>query len=270
MANRGGLVPSQTGNRYLGIAFNDALIPSLFGGELSRTCRYGGRTLREINKRPDDWAYGLDRQGRHLFTDLLTGKQETRRGPYGEPGEPIYLQESFRPVVWRDAEPLRLQYRCDRRTRQEIGYSGASPERYVDWRRQLVHDATRQVRLACNVEPLQPYSGPARVEPHTDRAVKFRPASQLPWWGTRLALTNVGKTCRRIQDIAEMPRSRIAQYGFGDTVDLFARTWDALHGAGAWQRNEWVWDLTLSITVRFPTDEPARLETLHRGEPNDA
>ena len=69
---------------------------------------------------------------------------------------------------------------------------------------------------------------------------KWRPSIHMPRWAARIFLKVTDVRIERIQAITEDD----ARAEGASSVDAFCALWDSTYGAGAWNRNEWVWALT--------------------------
>lgn len=89
---------------------------------------------------------------------------------------------------------------------------------------------------------------------------KWRPPSTMPYWASRLRYTVAAVRCQRVQEISEADIEaegaiavRENMWGFPDwaggayttAIDAYQWAWDATHGPGALDRNDYVWALTL-------------------------
>lgn len=83
---------------------------------------------------------------------------------------------------------------------------------------------------------------------------RFRHASFMPRWASRLTLTVTDVRVQRLQEITlgDICAEGLAQsiYDFRPVqrgFDAFAALWNSLHGPGAWDANPWVCALTFSV-----------------------
>ena len=95
----------------------------------------------------------------------------------------------------------------------------------------------------------------------------WRSPAIMPDWASRFRLTVTEVRCQRVQDITKIEAWNCGcivnnpggQYR--DDRHLFAETWNAAHGRGAWDRNDWVWAITVG-----PTSGPRGSGTGYAGE----
>lgn len=148
----------------------------------------------------------------HLGTPLAPNELAhgipLRSSPYGQPGDRLWVREAWRADRQLDAYAPRD---LDRRF-TAIGYEAGS--------------TTLQL-----------------AEPG-----KLRPGMFMPRWASRITLEVIGVRVERLQDISETdaraegaaahnsPAAILTGYRQG-----YRLLWDSINGAGAWERNCWVW-----------------------------
>ena len=181
----------------------------LFSGDMVRALRDGRKTqtrrtrgLDGINEGPNDTELlGISEYGAR-FKLLLSGNIVTVKCPYGVAGDLLYVRETWCPCL------------CEERCREHIAYR-----------------ATDQ---------LPPES-------------KWKPPIFMPRWVARDWLRIVSVRPERVQYIsgidavAEGCGQQFAEYelmhygGYKKARQEFRELWDSIHGAGAWERSDWVW-----------------------------
>lgn len=95
---------------------------------------------------------------------------------------------------------------------------------------------------------------------------RWRRSFHMPRWACRLILDVVGIRVQRLQDITpkdaiaegvlheqspEKFRAAAAMVGGPYPRGIFAYLWDEINGAGAWERNDWVWVIETKPVVTF-------------------
>lgn len=68
-----------------------------------------------------------------------------------------------------------------------------------------------------------------------------RPSIHMPKWACRLRLDITEVRVERVRDISNADVFAEGRSCTVDSPDFFPDTWDAIHGKGAWERNDWVW-----------------------------
>ncbi len=203
-----------------------------------QTRRTGG--LKEVNENPDDWTVTqmgwIDGRYGALLHSARGDRDEFCAAGYAE-GQRAVLTEAFRAVI-TDRNGVLVG-----RRRNEAG-EGFAPVEYrcdgkVMWRHL----------------PDSHFDAPAAQPRATWLAARY-----MPLWAARpgsgRVITRV--RCERVQDISEADAKAegvVATEVYGerepgarithlpprlDYRASFRKTWNSIHGAGAWDRNEWV------------------------------
>ena len=157
------------------------------------------------------------------------------RNPYGQPGDRLWVKETYMPDPPRDGTWCSVAWEDDMRL-DEI------PERY---------------RIAKHVIHRASWGG---VE-----TVGWKPSIHMPRWASRITLEIVSVHVERLNEITEedakaegieeiksLPIVRGAtrskcwrDYGIGvgffQPVQSFRSLWESINGPGSWDANPWVW-----------------------------
>lgn len=167
--------------------------------------------------------------------------------PY-QPGDVLWVREAWRPEF--DGEDWFIQYRAG---------GTFQPD-----------DPNLQNEIAAMSNPTEECHGPRAMD---GESLAWRPSIHMPKWACREFLKVESVRAQRVQDIAEADaiaegvscgcHGGFAGVGWDNEpiecsrcsgcigfVDLFAPTWDEIHGPGAWARNDWVWAYTFTRTTK--------------------
>ncbi len=98
-----------------------------------------------------------------------------------------------------------------------------------------------------------------------DPGVRWRSSTSMPRWASRLTLEVTDVRAQQVQKISEDGANaqgfaahwqrQLREAGAGGPlgrphrVGWFASEWDAIHGAGAWERNDWVWAVSHKVVA---------------------
>ena len=212
--------------------------PILFTGEMVRAILSGAKTqTRRVVKGLD--IRGPDKNPSPLF-DVYKGSQwvgafdaETGRGsldcPYGEPGDRLWVRETFQ--YQRAEDGLGLHYRAD-------GARCGVSEQYLD-----DPDSEGAALVRADVVP----DG------------RWKPSIHMPRWASRITLEVTGVRVERVQDISEedagaegtpcifcrktlVTRCQCA-LDKADYHEDFQKLWDSVNAKRgySWESNPWVW-----------------------------
>jgi len=164
----------------------------------------------------DDVAYGKPVQWVSVAS-CTTGIMEVRC-PYGEPGDRLWVRETWSPDTPIDSSWASTEWNgCGRRI-------DGVPERF-------------QHPRFCN------YSADWLHGP-----IVWRPSIHMPRWASRLTLEITGVRVERLQEIsvedciAEGMQSRMREHDAAcDLRDQYRDLWEQINGPGSWAANPFVW-----------------------------
>lgn len=211
--------------------------PILFSAEMVRAILAGRKTQTRRKMKVQPWPdstvevgpyhpHIVDRHGEShpgpatfgavwSHQDIVNGADAGLPCPYGALGDLLWVREGFavQPELWADNRgPQPLHYTAD----QVIGFAG-KPD-------------TRQIE-----------------------DYRSKPSIHMPRWASRITLRITDVRAERLQDIREDDARAegcdpvIHEDGAidcGTRKTTFARLWNRINGAGAWEANPWVWVLS--------------------------
>lgn len=186
----------------------------LFCADMVRAIQDGRKTMtRRVVKPQPKLIHAIYPDGSIETERLFTRGDQRIHCPFGEPGERLYVKETwFEDPNWPGVQE-RVVYQA----------SGESPEYWTD---------TNATETATG---------------------KWRSSRYMPKWATRIWLEITAVRVERVWDISEEDaiaegiecHCDVGQGEYDRCTDdaptHFARLWESLHGEGAWERNDWVW-----------------------------
>ncbi|NSX14044.1 hypothetical protein HTY52_08160 [Cupriavidus taiwanensis] len=207
--------------------------PILFSGAMVRAIQDGRKTqTRRVATEFD----GMD-------VDKVLARFPNQRGcPYGEPGDCLYVREAWRST--KELDPYsggRIAEMC-----LDAGYS-------VPWA--PIHYEADGQRRNWQDTSTPPHSSPPKPG-------RYRHARFMPRWACRLVLQITAVRVERLNDCSEADAiaegiepftdfqssghwKRYRDGGCNSYVDnpimSYASLWTEINGAGAWEKNPWVW-----------------------------
>ena len=165
----------------------------------------------------------------------LMGREPNLRCPYGQPGDRLWVRETF--AQWPT---------CDLVRGGKVGMTAYRAGKPV-----LVPP------LGAHV-PLDQWPREWRDDTKPE-SVCWRPSIHMPRWASRLTLEVTGVRVERLQDISTeqavaegmhtFPHkggtayawSADDKHGHGSATGAMRWIWDQINGEGAWHANPWVW-----------------------------
>ncbi len=152
------------------------------------------------------------------FTPEFVALPDNDACPYGEPGDRLWVRETWSPDPPIDSSWASTEWNgCGRRI-------DGVPERF-------------QHPRFCN------YSADWLHGP-----IVWRPSIHMPRWASRITLEVTGVRVERLQDISEAdamaegaPWGACGSPQEGSRKAGFAKLWDSINGPNSWDANPWVW-----------------------------
>lgn len=182
--------------------------PILFSAPMVRAILDGRKTQTRRVANPRKHPSLLDGSWSDNYVlDACNFEWLMRDCPYGQPGDRLWVRETFQPIYPQD--PL---------------YNGGKPICY-DYAATYRHGD----RLGDSI-------GEKR---------KWKPSIHMPRLASRITLEVTGVRVERLNDIsgsdavAEGVRSRLPDNGIA--VAEYRDLWQSINGAGSWNANPWVW-----------------------------
>ncbi len=203
--------------------------PILFSGAMVRALLDGSKTQtrRVVNMPPSwdcfvcaDWGDGWwPYRSDDGESPNYDNNEIPMRCPYGQPGERLWVRETWRGVV-------------------EIGPPGAPIE----------HGVARYV-------PDQQHCRRVEYAATQDKdGEPWRPSIHMPRWASRILLEIVSVRVERLNDCGEadaraegvtIEDRHMAGYCAGQflppSIRAYRDLWESINGAGSWDANPWVW-----------------------------
>lgn len=235
--------------------------PILFSGEMVRAILDGRKTQtrRIVKPQPDD-CLGLSElhrlypasypnhwaeSGASVF-QLRDGDARSWKCPYGQPGDLIWVRESF----WQSSRyPFTMP--CGEASPQEM-----------NWGSRIHYASDGKPENTPNRHYPNGLKGGYISAPDPDAVWFVRPSIHMPRWASRLTLEIVSVRVERLQDISEEDAKTEGAECliFDNCTDLdrelldmpsmengvpyrngFALLWQSINGPGSWDANPWVW-----------------------------
>lgn len=206
--------------------------PILFSGAMVRALLDGSKTQtrRIVKPQPhEDRAHDHVKEHESIFTwwagNLTLGVQHEARCPYGQPGDRLWVRETWLEDPEDDGTWAYTQYTgCKGSPLSDIPRKFQKPE----------HCIYREGWDGCDL--------------------RWRPSIHMPRWASRMLLEIVSVRVELLQDIGEkdaraegvtIEDRNMAGYCAGQflppSIRAYRDLWESINGAGSWDANPWVW-----------------------------
>ena len=195
--------------------------PLLFSSPMVRALLDGSKTqTRRVCKPMQSWVDQACREVRNIdgapfhFLKCAEEPLERLRCPYGQPGDRIWVRETWRTDASLDAKP---------------------PRDFSGWPVKYEADGTA-LRHGAHFGKTD---GKTRVSIH------------MPRWASRILLEIVSVRVERLNDCSDADARAegtpgghgvIPSYNYNATPsEHYSHLWESLNGSGSWAANPWVW-----------------------------
>jgi len=228
--------------------------PILFSATMVRALLAGTKTQTRRVVKPKHLPEGHwmveTRGSRHELThwDNDTADTSLIACPYGQPGDRLWVRETWRIGSWDDGCGFWIDY-CDGPRKERL----ECPD--VDFAYRLIEQTCEDLRK-CN---FQPTNGTMYEWAPGQSPLRWRPSIHMPRWASRITLEVTGVRVERLQDISEADciaegctQNHNGYYRGGphavgglkqmETAKAAYRDlWESINGPDSWDANPWVW-----------------------------
>lgn len=201
--------------------------PMLFSAPMVRAILDGRKTVtrRIVKARDLEWM------------DVHQGLREpdkAERCPYGQPGDRLWVRETWQFYDWTDDGQPCVRFAADNASKWPLRI----PEEQAD----------RLTEIWAGLSAPENYS----IDNHA-RDRRWRPSIHMPRWASRITLEVTSVRVERLQDISEADAlaegvtddgslvTDLAGNDRGGAFAAFAALWEVINGADSWDDNPWVW-----------------------------
>lgn len=249
--------------KELPILFSTPMVQALLEGRKTKTRRMRG--LEEVNKHPDwYWLSGenyIDKKGRFCQKIFSDKGNKIVVCPYGQPGDLLWVMESWRIVAWdfEDGQAL-VEYKNGDKEWQF--YPDAKDD--SDW---LIKHVDYLENIGCIKQDEEHFV-------RTNKPIPFKPSIHMPKTFCRIFLRITNIRVERLQDITEADSiaEGIEDLTFGENLSFkdylhnkhpltpiasFKSLIESLNGIRSWEANPWVWVVSFEVVSKTGRPEIA-------------
>lgn len=212
--------------------------PILFNGDMVRAILDGRKkqSRRPIKPQPpENYNYLGDGTWSNLTKEQVDaqcgGCFFMPKAKY-QPGDVLYVRETWQICRWYEGEPIGFTYPADGSGCDENEYSDT--DKYEGWHERI----TIQCADDCEKSGVQVDENGVYNLSDIPNPCRLRPSIHMPKWAARIFLKVTAVRVEKVQDIT-IPDA--ISEGITDDVNTanFATVWDSCY-PGSWDRNDWV------------------------------
>lgn len=201
--------------------------PILFNAPMVRAILDGSKTQTRRALKLQPWDVATTESGKHIF-DFRSDKADLekivdmptmlQRCPYGQPGDRLWVRESFAHVYCNNIEPMA-------RSPEDVAYmaDNMTPDRgvYGPWK-PSIHMPRWASRITLEVTGV-------RVE-------RLQDISEADCWAE-----GIEQVMNDFPDSSQIDTAFRLGLCIDDAKPLYAQLWESINGPGSWDANPWVW-----------------------------
>lgn len=217
--------------------------PILFSGPMVRAILEGRKTMtrRVVKPQPPKGVTDIVRLCSEFVAAYPNRKaikpfDYTATCPYGQPGDRLWVRETWRVGAWSEEGKIAVDYKADGYCRREW-LTVDDENLFARLWQQSTDDAIAAIGQRERYE-WNPGSSPCR----------WRPSIHMPRWASRLTLEILSVRVERVQDIRDDDAEREGVDTTNASIpgycrERFRRLWDSINAASGygWDANPLVW-----------------------------
>ncbi len=228
--------------------------PILFSGPMVRAILEGRKTqTRRVVKNPyTEGIHAADSK------NVPNG----RYCPYGQPGDRLWVRETWRVGAWDETAFIAVDYKADNHARKEW----LDVEDLETWERLWEQSCEDAEKAGFSMDEENNYHWSPGESP-----CRWRPSIFMPRWASRITLEIISVRVERVQEInaegavaegyplgnpewAETPNEQQIKIARLSRIGWYQTLWDSINGKShPWDSNPWVWVVEFRPVAPTPT-----------------
>ena len=174
------------------VLFTTEMVNAILSGRKTQTRRVIKLLDFQITDTPGyDYCF---RGKRAVWNDYQLSKLIEKKCPFGEPGDELWVRETWRIVSWQDGDPYVIQYKSDMTVKDE---PGCSDDYDMDKYNQYLIDCSND----CEKAGLETDVDECYSFEFEDAPTRWRPSIHMPRWASRIQLIVKDVRVAGVQDI---------------------------------------------------------------------
>jgi hypothetical protein len=214
------------------ILFKPDMGKAILEGRKNETRRTRG--LKEINKNPDDWEFiniknGIATFWDKTYSDLPFPIEENIKCPYGEPGDYLWVRETWREEFFTVDHTQRYDHKYYYKSDNKRFYSSYGEEKIFKWK-SSIYMPKSACRLILKIEDL----GIERIQ-DIDSVSAINEGIEFEFDTYRNYLM----------------QNKTGSFVFGNPIDSFKSLFISINGQESWDKHIFVWRIKFSKCIKI-------------------